>query len=66
MEVGMGPKIRDIRGRNCALSGAYLNPSVEAIDYFAAIDDLDTQDVNGVNAFMQAAMRDPRRNATTR
>lgn len=59
MEVGMDPKVRDIHGRNCALSAAYLNPKVETIEYIATIDDITAVDNNGNNAFMQASFRNP-------
>lgn len=59
MAKGMDPKIRDIHGRNCALSAAYLNRSVETISYIATIDDIKAVDNNGSNAFHQAAFRNP-------
>lgn len=59
MEVGMDPTIRDIHGRNCALSAAYLNPSIETIEYIATIDDIKAVDNNDSNAFHQAAFRNP-------
>lgn len=59
MAKGMDPKIRDIHGRNCALSAAYLNESVEAIEYISTIDDIKAVDNNGSNAFHQASFRNP-------
>ncbi|WP_172328921.1 ankyrin repeat domain-containing protein [Mangrovicoccus sp. HB161399] len=50
---------RDIHGRNCALSAAYLNPNVDTIMWIAEHDDIQAFDNNGTNAFLQAAFRNP-------